>query len=385
MLQAIGGRTIQHSLDVFFCTILDIASFARIATTSAICQARQKISASVFVALNVLWQELIEQKLPCPRWRGFRLMAADGSCINLPASPEMHKVYGDGPNNDAKVLMARAMALYSIAQSQITQIAIHAYKAAERDILIPMLQSLKADDLLILDRGFPALWLFGVLHNLQRHFCMRADSLAASYIKAFIRSNKNHDIITLKLHGATRKRINALGMDAPLEISLRLVRVILPSGKIEVLVTSLLDPINYPTCEFKALYHQRWNIEEAFKVLKQRLHLEGFLGLSPLAIEQEIHAKILMANMAQTLCLEAQGQLPDRKQHAYHTNCAHAVSSLPKLIACWIKYIPSAFAQILSELLHVLSKTLLKIRPNRNYPRKHRTGGAARPNRTYRT
>ncbi|MGH8475623.1 MAG: transposase [Methylococcales bacterium] len=54
------------------------------------------------------------------------------------------------------------------------------------------------------------------------------------------------------------------------------IRVVLSSGRIAVLATSLIDPETYPAWAFAELYHARWNIEEAFKVLEHRLHLEQF-------------------------------------------------------------------------------------------------------------
>ena len=66
-----------------------------------------------------------------------------------------------------------------------------------------------------------------------------------------------------------------------MKVKVRLVRVVLPSGRIEVLATSLLDSAAYPSESFAALYKSRWKIEEAFKTLKHRLHLEGFTGELP--------------------------------------------------------------------------------------------------------
>ena len=48
-----------------------------------------------------------------------------------------------------------------------------------------------------------------------------------------------------------------------------------------VLATSLLDSAAHPSESFAALYKSRWKIEEAFKTLKHRLHLEGFPGELP--------------------------------------------------------------------------------------------------------
>ena len=74
-----------------------------------------------------------------------------------------------------------------------------------------------------------------------------------------------------------------LPMDA---FSVRLVRVPLKTGQIEILATSLLDASRWPAADFAALYQQRWRIEEAFRHLKCRLQLEQFGGETPQAIRQ---------------------------------------------------------------------------------------------------
>ena len=72
----------------------------------------------------------------------------------------------------------------------------------------------------------------------------------------------------------------------------RLIRVPLPGGKSEILVTSLLDATAYPACEFGALYHQRWRIEECLKLLKCRLAVEHFSGELPDSVRQDFLAKV---------------------------------------------------------------------------------------------
>ena len=84
-----------------------------------------------------------------------------------------------------------------------------------------------------------------------------------------------------------------------LKVKVRLVRVVLPSGRIEVLATSLLDSAAHPSESFAALYKSRWKIEEAFKTLKHRLHLEGFTGELPHVIEQ------LQASALEVACADA--------------------------------------------------------------------------------
>jgi hypothetical protein len=64
-----------------------------------------------------------------------------------------------------------------------------------------------------------------------------------------------------------------------------------------------------------ALYHQRWGIEEDYKVMKSRLTIENFSGFSVEAVLQDIHAKTLTKNLAAVAIIEGRQALkPGRKE-----------------------------------------------------------------------
>ena len=65
----------------------------------------------------------------------------------------------------------------------------------------------------------------------------------------------------------------------------------------EVLCTSLLNSNEHPIEEFQALYHLRWNLEEAYKLLKSRIELERFSGKTALAVKQDFFAKVLIMSL----------------------------------------------------------------------------------------
>ena len=176
----------------------------------------------------------------------------------------------------------------------------------------------------------------------------------------------------------------AYWMDSISYPNISTIRVRLPNGKWEVLATSLLDQQRYPACEFAALYGQRWGVEEAFKLLKHRLDLEGFSGELPHAIEQEIYAKALMHNIAQALCSEAARQIEEEKRANWQVNRAYAVKNVGAVVVNWLKGCKHQLARITQSLIDTLAITLEQIRPGRTFPRKHAIGGAQRPRKAYR-
>jgi hypothetical protein len=80
-------------------------------------------------------------------------------------------------------------------------------------------------------------------------------------------------------------------------ITLRLVKVVLPSGEIEVLATSLIDEQKFKTERFKELYFLRWGVETFFAKLKGRLSLGNFTGKSVESVKQDFWLSILISNL----------------------------------------------------------------------------------------
>lgn len=164
-------------------------------------------------------------------------------------------------------------------------------------------------------------------------------------------------------------------------LSLRLIKVVLSTGRIEVLATSLIDSQAYPAQAFAELYHARWNIEEAFKVLKHRLYLEQFTGELPESIRQDIHAKIFTANLAQALAREAYDTLGDEKAARYYPNVTYILNSLKTQLFAWlIQRVPHD--QVL-ELIALYARTLERKRPDRKAPRP-KNQFTPKPRRQYR-
>lgn len=84
-------------------------------------------------------------------------------------------------------------------------------------------------------------------------------------------------------------------------IPVRLIRVELNTGEVEMLVTSLLDTVAYPIAVFEDLYHCRWPVEENYKVMKCRIEIENFSGESVWAVYQDFHAKVFTMNLTAIL------------------------------------------------------------------------------------
>lgn len=169
-------------------------------------------------------------------------------------------------------------------------------------MLMEALDKFGPDDVLLLDRGYPAAWLVQLLIARGIRFVMRCDSTSGwRAVREFIRSHHPECQATINAASAQDDADWGCGRQAA---SLRLVRNVAPSGAIRVLATNLTAEQADATA-FAALYHQRWRIEEAFKRLKHRLHLESVSGLSQQALIIDVAAKVLADNIASLMSAAA--------------------------------------------------------------------------------
>ena len=148
------------------------------------------------------------------------------------------------------------------------------YLTGERALLATLLPHLESTDLLLMDRGFPVVWLFTLLQQRGLPFLARLDGTQWPCVADFLRSGQDDTVVTRRVGDAARKQAADAGQTlTDHTLTFRLLKVVLPNGNVEVLATSLTDAETYPAAAFADLYHARWTIEEAFKLLKHRLYL----------------------------------------------------------------------------------------------------------------
>jgi len=113
-----------------------------------------------------------------------------------------------------------------------------------------------------------------------------------------------------------KKEVKKSGLTSTIKI--KLIRIILSTGEIEVLATFLLDETIFSTDDFNHLYSLRWGVETFFSKVKGRLALENFTGKSVESIYQDFWSTIFISNL-ETIMIEdveknmSANTIPDRK------------------------------------------------------------------------
>lgn len=301
-------------------------------SASAYSQARYKLKHTAFIELNQkAIVDVVYQDEDYNKFWGKRILAIDGSKIRLPNTPEIFACFGAIPysqGEDSDVQGEHPYALASVLYDVLNRVAIDATlgqaNAYEVDLAIAHLSHTQGNDLLLLDRNYPSYRMLATLHQCERDFAIRCSAASYGTARLMLKGEgPDSQIVTLTPCAEQVQAIRAAGL--PDTITVRFVRVLLSTGEFEVLVTSLLDEILYPTQDFLELYGFRWGIESFYGLVKTRLTLENFTGLGVEAVKQDFYATIYLSGLESVLTGSAQAIL-DAKETQYPQKVNRAVS-----------------------------------------------------------
>jgi hypothetical protein len=260
--------------------------------------------------------------------------------------------------------------LHDVLNGIVVDALISPKEKGERLLAAEHLSHVKANDLILLDRGYPAFWLFALILSKQADFCARVSSHWRE-IKSFVESGEKEAVIRLPLSFASLRQCNDLGLPVS-AVQVRAIRIDLGNGLTEVLLTSLSDKTIYPVDIFKELYHLRWTIEENYKAAKCRVELENFSGKTVESVYQDFFAKIFTLNLTATLTHPAQDAIDQethQKKHPYRINFTQALSKMKNSVV--LLFVRVNITEILDKLFSLFVETTEPVRPGRSYPRNH--------------
>lgn len=157
-------------------------------------------------------------------------------------------------------------------------------------------------------------------------------------------------------------------------ITCRLVKIDLPDGSKEILCTSLLDAEKYKCEDFDELYHLRWGVEEAYKLLKSRIELEDFSGKTAIAVRQDFHAKIFLMSLCAIYAhpidekVREEYKADEQRKYNQQINRTNALSMTQNILIPIL--LKQQFEKAMQAFDSVVEKTREVIRPRRSNERK---------------
>ena len=277
-------------------------------------------------------------------YKGYRVSAIDGTKLNLPFHTETAEEFGiqKGTNDQIQAL---GSCLFDVVNKILIDADVMNIETSEKELAMQHLERLSKlehnKELIIFDRGYPSAELIEFIENKQFKYLMRCSRSFVSPFKNLITSNDCVISYTFKKY--------------KYQANFRVIQF---------------------TDNFKELYHMRWCIETAYNDIKNKLELENYSGVTPLAIRQDFFATMFLRNLASFIIIENKEEI-DRlhnsgeNMHSYQAN-VNTVISIIKRDLINMLVVDSKFKRrkLWKKIVTEITRSVLPVRPNRSFLRK---------------
>lgn len=353
-------RTLQTEINRYYEYVLKDEDIT--VTKQAFSKARQNLNPEVFRVLSDSAVKIFYSNDEFDLINNYRVLAVDGTSIELPNLEQLREEFGD-VGNSSKTVRAYASAMFDVVNQVIITSEIDKYRIDERTFAKRHLINLKKlgykNDLVLYDRGYPSREFMANHFDENIQFLMRCKNAFLDKKRTF--HSNTDEIITYSFEGKS--------------YSVRRVQFKLSSGEVETLVTSLMD---LSIEELKKLYHLRWGIETEYHVLKHVLQIENFSGYTPLSIKQDFYATIYLNNIGAAFLYDSKHEQENenspkkrKTKYEYKINRNELYASLKdKLIKMLLIDNPKSRVKTLKRISKQMQRNLVPIRPNRNPERR---------------
>src|SRR5215216_4915831 len=245
-------------------------------------------------------------------YRGWRLVALDGTTLDVPDTPANLAAFGRPPGGRGQGAFpqVRLVGLVECGTHAVVDAAMGGLHLGETSLAPSLARSLGPGMLLLVDQGLCGLELWRTFHATGAELVWRC------------RQDVKLEVLEVFEDGSWRSE---LGQSQPKHkrVAVRVVDYRLDDpghpGEPEGyrLITTILDPHRAPAAELSALYPQRWELETALDELKTHQRGPGVVLRSrhPDGVRQEVWAHLLVHYAIRTLMHQAalDGEVdPDR-------------------------------------------------------------------------
>ena len=308
------------------------------------------------------------------RWKRFRLLAIDGTLLNLPRYQALRDHSGTARSGRGGTIPQARLVMLQFPLARVPyRFAVAPKSQAEKLMAAPLLTHLRPDDLLLMDRGFWSYGLFSQVRQRGAYFATR--KIEQVHLKVIRRLGPKDTLVRLI---PTDKRWKKMGWPESLE--LRRIDYQVRGFRASALITNVTDPKLVSRREWvgmathragevldKSVYHRRWEIETTFSELKVRQGLGQLKGRTPGTIDYEIASHVLLYLMVRWLMVEAaeaHGLDPLRLNFTEALREVRAI--MPALVTRSPRHVQSV---LIPRLLARLAEHEVPERPGRHYPR----------------
>lgn len=352
-------KSLQLELDAF---LKNVKGTEDTITKQAFSEARQKISPRAFQILFEENVKLFYTATDLKTYKGYRLLAIDGSTLELQNTEELRATFGYAENNSAlKVARARISGLYDLENEFMIDAIIGRYDLDEREFALEHIKKLQTyglqKDLILFDRGYPSKNMIAVLAEAGIDYLMR---VSTSFLKEVNGVKGRDEIVEFRYKGQNYK--------------LRVIKIMLGTGEEEILITSILDQ-SFSYSDFKVLYFKRWGIETKYHEFKTKLQLENFTGEKAIAVQQDFYASMYLSNMVTLAKINTDEKIQARNKgkdlkYEYQTNTNILIGKLKdRLVIMMLEPNERKRIKLFKEIAKEIARNTVPIRPERQNER----------------
>jgi hypothetical protein len=349
-------------------------------TEEAFAKARQRLPLDFWLELLLLLVECFEAEHGgLMRFRGFRLLAIDGTRLTLPNEKALRDFYGRAKNGSGQ---HTAQAQMVLLQSPLTRLPL-AYQlqplhVGEVTMARQLTKYLHSDDLLLLDAGYCSYGLMWDIQNRNASFCMRLR--CGLNLRTRKRLHGQHDRLVCWTPKDSRGQWRREGL--PRSINLRLIEFRVPGYRTIKLLTNVLAPEELSYADFTRLtnnadvaakllpgvYHLRWQIETSYEEMKVVQHMDGGLrSKTPAGIAYEVAGHVILYLLIRWLIVAA------AVAHGVDPLRISFQNAVRELLLIWPTMSLSSpeWAEnvLWPRLLERIAAVTVPFRPGRSYPR----------------
>lgn len=351
---------------------------------------RQYLKPEIFIDIGKEYLKSFYQNTPeeVKRYKGYLVLAVDGSMFEIPNTKELIEEYKFVANKAKNRLSARARvsAIYDVENGFIVNALIKDYGQSEKKLCYENIENAKEiidlkQSIIIFDRGYPSMGLTLYLEENGIKYICRLKS--PSYEREKRGMKTNDEWVEIKLDKDKRRSIKdekllkkAKEMKS---LKARMSRIVLDTGEIEYLLSNVGKEIIAEE-EMKEAYFKRWQIEIGYDILKNKLHIENFTGRTKMTIEQDFYAQIYTYNLLQDIKNDANIKVQEENKkkelkYEYKPNI-NILAGYLKNILIKIMFTESdeEKERLYRLIVEKAKKNLVAINPGRKFERREYNG-----------
>jgi len=284
--------------------------------TGGYCTARRRLPEALLPRLVRLTADRLQERAPDGwHFHDRPVVMVDGSSVSMPDTPENQKEYPQHfrQKRGCGFPIARVVVLLSLATGAVLDLAMAPWSGkltGEGALLRGLRGRLARGSILLADSYYSSFQEVAALIRMGVDVVMRQHGGRPSDFRKGRELGKDDHLV--EWH-RPRQRRGWMGLlefhRLPRTIVMRelLVRIDRKGFRSRelVIVTSLLDPGEYPAEELAGLYRARWHAELDLRSVKQVMQMDVLRCKTPAMVRKEIWAHVLVYNLLRAVMAEA--------------------------------------------------------------------------------